>query len=42
VDLVELDAWKPDSIDEHVQADARVDNVLLTVGDGLVLAWRTA
>jgi len=25
-----------------VQADPRVDNVLLTVGDGLMLAWRTA
>jgi predicted O-methyltransferase YrrM len=25
---------------EHVQADDRVDNVLLTVGDGVMLAWR--
>jgi hypothetical protein len=42
VDLVDVDAWKPDSIDEHVQADPRVGNVLLTVGDGLMLARRTA
>jgi caffeoyl-CoA O-methyltransferase len=25
---------------DRVQADARVDNVLLTVGDGLMVAWR--
>ncbi len=81
LDLVFLDAWKPDYIayyeavvpklsergvivadnvlargrvldgggghalqafNDHVQADPRVDNVLLTVGDGLMLAWRTA
>ena len=30
------------AFNEHVQADPRVDNVLLTVGDGLMLAWRTA
>ena len=30
------------TFNEHVQADPRVDNVLLTVGDGLMLAWRTA
>ena len=29
------------AFNEHVQADPRVDNVLLTVGDGLMLAWRT-
>jgi L-lysine 2,3-aminomutase len=39
---IPLDAWKPDYIDEHVQADPRVDDVLLTVGDGLMLARRTA
>jgi caffeoyl-CoA O-methyltransferase len=27
---------------EQVQSDPRVDNVLLTVGDGLMLAWRAA
>jgi caffeoyl-CoA O-methyltransferase len=25
---------------DHVQSDARVENVLLTVGDGLLVAWR--
>ena len=25
---------------DRVQADERVDNALLTVGDGLLLAWR--
>jgi caffeoyl-CoA O-methyltransferase len=30
------------AFNEHVQADPRVDNVLLTVGDGLMLAWRRA
>lgn len=29
-----------DSFNEHVQADPRVHNALLTVGDGLMLAWR--
>jgi caffeoyl-CoA O-methyltransferase len=29
------------AFNEHVQADTRVRNVLLTVGDGLLLAWRT-
>jgi caffeoyl-CoA O-methyltransferase len=28
------------AFNEHVQADERVHNVLLTVGDGLMLAWR--
>lgn len=28
------------AFNEHVQADARVHNVLLSVGDGLMLAWR--
>jgi hypothetical protein len=28
------------AFNEHVQADARVHNVLLTVGDGLMLVWR--
>jgi len=28
------------AFNEHVQADPRVHNVLLTVGDGLMLAWR--
>jgi caffeoyl-CoA O-methyltransferase len=28
------------TFNEHVQADPRVRNVLLTVGDGLLLAWR--
>ena len=28
------------AFNEHVQADPRVRNVLLTVGDGLMLAWR--
>lgn len=27
---------------EHVQADDRVDNALLTVGDGLLLIWKRA
>lgn len=27
------------AFNEHVQADARVHNALLTVGDGLMLAW---
>jgi caffeoyl-CoA O-methyltransferase len=27
---------------DRVQRDERVDNVLLTVGDGLMLAWRRA
>jgi caffeoyl-CoA O-methyltransferase len=30
------------AFNDHVQSDPRVDNVLLTVGDGLMLAWRTA
>jgi caffeoyl-CoA O-methyltransferase len=29
------------AFNEHVQADARVHNVLLSVGDGLMLAWRS-
>ncbi len=28
------------AFNEHVQADSRVHNALLTVGDGLMLAWR--
>jgi caffeoyl-CoA O-methyltransferase len=28
------------AFNDHVQADPRVHNVLLTVGDGLMLAWR--
>jgi caffeoyl-CoA O-methyltransferase len=28
------------TFNEHVQADERVHNVLLSVGDGLMLAWR--
>jgi caffeoyl-CoA O-methyltransferase len=28
------------AFNEHVQADPRVHNVLLSVGDGLMLAWR--
>ena len=28
------------AFNDHVQADERVHNVLLTVGDGLMLAWR--
>jgi predicted O-methyltransferase YrrM len=79
LDIVFLDAWKPDYIayyeatvpklsergmivadnvlaggrvldgerghalqafNEHVMADRRVDNALLTIGDGLMLAWR--
>jgi caffeoyl-CoA O-methyltransferase len=28
------------TFNDHVQADPRVHNVLLTVGDGLMLAWR--
>jgi caffeoyl-CoA O-methyltransferase len=28
------------TFNEHVQSDPRVRNVLLTVGDGLMLAWR--
>jgi caffeoyl-CoA O-methyltransferase len=30
------------AFNDHVQADPRVHNVLLTVGDGLMLAWRAA
>jgi caffeoyl-CoA O-methyltransferase len=30
------------AFNEHVQADDRVHNVLLSVGDGLMLAWRAS
>jgi caffeoyl-CoA O-methyltransferase len=36
----ESEARGVQAFNEHVQADVRVHNVLLTVGDGLMLAWR--
>lgn len=37
---VEGEAAGVKAFNEHVQADSRVHNVLLSVGDGLMLAWR--
>jgi caffeoyl-CoA O-methyltransferase len=44
-DALDPDATDPDTVGirtfaDHVQADARVRNTLLTVGDGLLLVWR--
>jgi predicted O-methyltransferase YrrM len=30
------------AFNDRVQADERVHNVLLTIGDGLMLAWRAS
>jgi caffeoyl-CoA O-methyltransferase len=44
-DALDPDATDPDTVGirtfaDHVQADPRVRNTLLTVGDGLMLVWR--